>query len=68
MLRPLPDLQDEEAMTKLGRLSAIRNAKLDALHLLRDCAVRLQSQQGDEIQDIQLARTALDRLEELSKL
>jgi len=68
MLRPLPDLQDEEAMKKLGRLHTLRDAKLDALRLLRDSVTRLQSQNCDDLAEIKLCRTALDRLEELSKL
>ena len=38
-LRPIPDLTNDQAMSKLGRLSAIRNARADALHELRDACV-----------------------------
>jgi len=55
-------------MKKLGRLHTLRDAKLDALRLLRDSVTRLQSQNCDDLAEIKLCRTALDRLEELSKL
>ena len=62
MLRPLPNLEDAGAMADLGRLHALRNARLDATHALRDCIVRLQSGQCDELSEINAARAALDRL------
>ncbi|WP_421883197.1 hypothetical protein [Methylibium sp.] len=65
MLRPIPDLDDAAAMAKLGRLSALRNARLDAAHALRDAVVRIQSGQADDLAEINLARAALDRLEEV---
>lgn len=65
MLRPLPDLDDAQAMTKLGRLSAIRSARLDAIHELRDIVVRIQSLQANEEEEIKAARLVLDRLAEI---
>ena len=66
MLRPLPDKSNTAALAKLGWLAAIRSARLDALHELRDCVTRLQSHNDTE--DIQAARAALDRLEQLNAL
>lgn len=65
MLRPLPNLDDAAAMTKLGRLHALRNARLDALHDLRDAVVRLQNGQTDDLAEIAVARQCLDRLDEI---
>lgn len=64
-LRPLPDLDDATAMAKLGRLSALRNARLDAAHALRDAVTRIQSGQADDLAEVRMARAALDRLEEI---
>lgn len=62
-MRPLPNLDDLSAMAKLGRLSALRNARLDAVHSLRDAVVRIQSGNADDLAEIRIAREALDRLE-----
>lgn len=66
MLRPLPNLDDASAMAKLGRLSALRSARLDAMHELRDVAARLLSGQSDEAKEIATARVILDRLDEIN--
>jgi hypothetical protein len=66
MLRPLPDLDNPQAMAKLGRLSALRSARLDALHELRDIVTRIQGGQSDVIEDVKAARVVLDRIEELA--
>lgn len=68
MLRPLPNLEDPGAMASLGRLHALRNAKLDAVHVLRDAVVRLQSGQADDLEEIKAARAALDRINEIKRL
>lgn len=71
MLRPLPNLESEEAMAKLGRLSALRSAKLDALHQLRDAVTGLNSQNNLVDRDIELigqGREALDRIEQIINL
>lgn len=65
MLRPFPNLDDAGAMQKLGRMSAIRSAWLDALHDLRDCVTRLNASNGGEIEAIEHARRCLDRMEKL---
>ena len=65
-LKPLPDIENAQAMTKLGRLSAIRNSRADALHMLRDCCVRLQSHVSDERLEIESIEACLARLKELS--
>ncbi len=68
MLRPLPDLDNAQAMTKLGRLSAIRNARADALHELRDACVRLQNGASDDDIEIATIEAATQRLKELKAL
>lgn len=67
-LRPIPNLSDDSAMAKLGRLSALRSARLDAVHELRDCYTQMQSDLADYLPTIQRARGCLDRLEELANL
>ena len=67
-IRALPDLSNEAAMAKLGRLSALRSARLDAVHELRDCYTQMQSDLADYLPTIQRARGCLDRLEELANL
>jgi hypothetical protein len=66
MLRPLPDLDNIVTMAKLGRLSALRSARLDALHELRDIVTRIQGGHSDAIEDVKAARVVLDRIEELA--
>ena len=70
MLRPLPDKSNAEALAKLGWLTALRNARLDALHELRDAVTRMQSNNAHSANsiDIQAARAALDRIEEINAL
>lgn len=68
MLRPLPDLENNEAMQKLGRLSAIRNARADALHELRDACVRLQSGASQDSVEIAVIEQAIERLKQLEAL
>lgn len=67
MLKPLPNLDDDAAMARLGRLSALRNARLDAVHQLRD-AVTLINANPDSVQAIQDAEDAIGRLRELINL
>ena len=69
MIRPLPKLDDDAVMARLGRLSALRSARLDALHDLRDAAQCLQSRQDDDAAEyIATCRACLDRLEVLTAL
>jgi len=67
-LRKLPDLNDAEAMAALGRLHALRNARLDAVHALRDAVVRMQSGQFDDAAEIDAAHEALSRLEVIREI
>ena len=67
-MKPIPNLGDAAAMARLGRLSALRSARADALHGLRDCAQRLLSGQHDDGAQIADARALLDRLEEIAGL
>lgn len=68
MLRPLPDLENSEAMQKLGRASALRNARLDALHEMRDAVVRLQNSVSFDSTEIETIRDCLTRLEQVNEL
>ena len=68
MIRPLPDLNNADAMAKLGRLSAIRNARADALHELRDACVRLQSGASQDDVEIAVIEQAIERLKQLNAL
>jgi hypothetical protein len=67
-LRPLPDLTNSEVMAKLGRASALRNARLDALHEMRDAVVRLQNGVSFDSVEIQTIRECLDRLEQIDQM
>ncbi len=67
-LRPLPNLDDAIAMQALGKHHALRNARLDAIHALRDAVVRMQSGQCDEAKERASARAALDRLDALAEI
>lgn len=67
-LRPLPDLTNSEVMAKLGRASALRNARLDALHEMRDAVVRLQNNVSFDSTEIETIRDCLTRLEQVSEL
>lgn len=68
MLRPLPDLTNNEVMAKLGRASALRNARLDALHEMRDAVVRLQNGVSFDSVEIQTIRECLDRLTQIDQM
>jgi len=67
-LRPLPDIENSEAMKKLGRASALRNARLDALHEMRDAVVRLQNGVSFDSVEIQTIRECLDRLAQIDQM
>lgn len=67
-LRPLPDIENSEAMQKLGRASALRNARLDALHEMRDAVVRLQNGVSFDSIEIQTIRECLDRLTQIDQM
>ncbi len=67
-LRPLPDLTNSEVMAKLGRASALRNARRDALHEMRDAVVRLQNGVSFDSVEIQTIRECLDRLTQIDQM
>lgn len=67
-LRPIPDIENSEAMQKLGRASALRNARLDALHEMRDAVVRLQNGVSFDSVEIQTIRECLDRLTQIDQM
>jgi hypothetical protein len=67
-LRPLPDLTNSEVMAKLGRASALRNARLDAIHAMRDAVVRLQNAASFDSVELPIIKACVERLEQLSEL
>ena len=67
-LRPIPDVNDAALMAKLGRAHTLRNARLDALHHLRDAVTVINASDTREAEGIDMARQALDRLEQLSAI
>lgn len=67
-LRPLPDLTNSEVMAKLGRASALRNARLDAIHAMRDAVVRLQTAASFDSVELPIIKACVERLEQLSEL
>ncbi len=65
MLKPLPNLDDDASMARLGRLHALRNARLDAVHLLRNACTSLNAD-PDNVLAIDDAEAAIKRLRELT--
>jgi hypothetical protein len=68
MLKPLLDLDNAAVMMKLGRLSALRNARADAMHVLRDSCVRLQNAASADVVEFEIIEAALARLKEINFL
>ena len=64
----MPDLTNSEVMAKLGRASALRNARLDAIHAMRDAVVRLQNNVSFDSTEIETIRDCLTRLEQVNEL
>jgi hypothetical protein len=65
-MKPPPDLNDEAAMLKRGRVSALYSARKEAIELLRDAFTAMQ-QGGGEFGpalalNARIARDAADRL------
>ena len=58
-MKPLPDLNDVEAMAAIGRTSALWSARNKTLEALRDKLTTINSAQFDEVQ----AGLALDVVE-----
>ena len=67
-LRPLPDLTNSEVMAKLGRASALRNARLDAIHAMRDAVVRLQNAASFDSVELPIIKDCIERIEKLNEL
>jgi len=65
MLRPLPDLDNQTLLSKLGREYALREAWRDAVSQLRDSVTALNSDHPDALAS---ARQAVDRLEQIKAL
>lgn len=68
MLRPLPDFTDPEALAKLGKMYALREAWRDAVSQLRDSVAMIQSQHPEtQARGMAEARQAVERLEQIQK-
>lgn len=69
-MKPPPDLADEAAMLKRGRMSALRAARKDAIVILRDAYTAMQSdgEWGAMATNARIARDAADRLITLSAM
>lgn len=68
-IRPLPDFDNTEAVAKLGRQYALREAWRDALSQLRDAVTMLNSTgEPQQIDGLQMARESVDRLEEIKRM
>lgn len=68
-MKPPPDLNDEAAMLKRGRASALYSARKDALELLRDSFTAMQGdgEFGPALAlNARIARDAAERLITLS--
>jgi hypothetical protein len=68
-MKPLPDLDNEAAMLKRGRLSVIASARKDAAETLRDAYTLMQSNDwADLATHARVARDAADRLVTLAAM
>lgn len=68
-MKPLPNLDDIEAMAARGRRSALMSSRNEACAGLRDCAVYINN--GDLLERIEMitqAETWLERLREIAEL
>ena len=69
ILKPLPDLDDKEKCAKLGRLYVLKDARLEAVKMIRDGLVALQSQYDkDQREGLSMCREAVERLERIGAL
>lgn len=67
-LRPIQDLNNSQAMEKLGRLSALRSHRADALHMMRDAVVRLQNASSIDSVELGTIELCVKRLREIELL
>jgi hypothetical protein len=68
-MKPLPDLQDIEAMAARGRRSVLLSARNTTLEMLRDDFTRLQSAGIEEMDLLTPAiEESAERLAEISRL
>jgi hypothetical protein len=62
-MKPLPNLDDEDAMLRRGRMSALLAARKEAAETLRDAHTFMQSNDwADWTTHARVARDAADRL------
>jgi hypothetical protein len=68
-MKPIPKLDDQEAMTALGRRSSLARARNDACEALRDAATAAQSMPiGTADERLIDAERAIARLREIAVL
>ncbi len=68
-MKPLPNLQDVQAMAERGRRSSLMQSRKEAHELLRDAAVSSQSASWEDlIAHADVAATAAERLKTLSAM
>lgn len=68
-MKPLPNINDEPAMLKRGKLSAIASARNDAFNELRDAVTLIQSAQGHDIEPlVNRVKAAVDRVATLAAM
>jgi len=65
---PLPNIDDDAAMIRAGRLHTLRSARADACHRFRDLASRLLAGNADDAELIKEARAILDRMEQIHSM
>ena len=65
---PIRDLDDAEKMAALGRKYAVLARRNEALKNLRDAVTVINASDTREAEGIDMARQALDRLEQLSAI
>ena len=62
-MKPLPNINDTEAMNRIGKRSAMQSARMDAADALRDAYTLVQCAEWHELQRAaEAARSAAERL------
>lgn len=69
-MKPIPDLNNVEAMAAWGRRSVLMKARNEACAALRDAAVTAQSQDIESAGDglLEVVTDAVNRLHEVARL
>lgn len=68
-MKPIPDVDDDEAMIARGKASALMSARKDATETLRDSLLAVQSADWDGLREAaHVALSAAERLKTLALL